>query len=1201
MSNQWTFEQQQAIETVDRNLLVSAAAGSGKTAVLAERFAYLVCDAPDFCDIDEILVVTFTNDAAAEMKRRIARTLNQRLKSSFDPRLKRQAMLVHSAGISTIHGMASSILRRHFHVVGIDPNFRLLDEEESRLLRSEVASQLLEEKLDEASNDDIRVIVRDYCDGRVEQMKHLMLSIHAKLSSLLDPWEWLEGKIKNLEVSASGKPLESNIGKLLHERIISQLGNMLMTAEKLQDDINAASEVAKYQPAINEIVESLRSAYRITQTNNWEQIRTSIDSNWSKLPSITGKSTFAARMKSRIDAIKKEIGQMIESNLFHLSETRLIDGLLTNAKTARIISQFVKEFEDRYQREKGNISTLDFNDLERYTLQLLRQPGTNPPEPTAVALEYQKQYKHIMVDEYQDVNELQETILSLISAGGKHFAVGDVKQSIYRFRQADPRCFISRRQRYLDDPRKGRVIDLQKNFRSRGPLLEVLNQLFELLMTRQSAEIDYDESQKLFPGATYPETAETFSGKPMELHLIDADSESEPSIAEELETTEREAVLTAGRILELLGRSDQPRASVSERDGSIRAIEPRDIVVLLRSAAMKAEVYATMLRRAGIPVQADSKTGFFSAIEVMDLINLLKLLCNARDDIALASFLRSPLCGVERIEDMLATMRMKYSSGKAPCFHQVYALYVQEQTDWITQKLIPIDQRLRNWRDEAQSKNVSELLWKIIDDTALLAYLSGLPDGQQRIANVMSLYERAREFEAFQQPMIHRFVDYLRNLDEEDADQGLPPVPGASVNAVRVMTIHRSKGLEFPVVIIPDLGKKINFRDGFERVVIDETIGIATRVVDRRKMIHFPSLGSAIAKDSLRRKAVAEELRVLYVAATRAKEHLILIGRTSQTAIDRWQEQWADHVGAIPADYIIRCSTPLDWIGPATAIISPASPQQIKSTIHTIGELDQLGNRICCHTRADEISAEYFSLKPIQKPVTPDSRLMSLIERMAYQYPFQDQTQQPAAVSVSAITKEGKTTRGGTDARIQPSVRFDHVLKMPRCLTSQNDQTAADIGTITHTLLQYVNFAEQLNDDYFGKLIEQLVALRVIRKESVRLVDFEAIRWFAGTKLGARLAASNLQIHRELNIAFPNPNNTGQLVRGRIDLTLFEPDQITVIDYKTDRVTQENLPERTEFYRPQVAAYSEQIKKIARVSKLESYLVFLHPRVIMQI
>ncbi|HEX8343082.1 MAG TPA: UvrD-helicase domain-containing protein, partial [Tepidisphaeraceae bacterium] len=661
----WTTEQLLAIRTLGQNLLVSAAAGSGKTAVLANRCAYLVCDADAPCNIDQLLVVTFTNAAAEEMRKRIGRAIAERVATApDDARLQRQAMLINAAQISTIHSLGSSIIRRHFDALGLDPNFRLLDEDEAKLLRADLARDIPDLKLNAADADVFRDLIEQYGGGNPTSVSELVLSLHARLSSLIDPAAWLAERRARV-AEAADKPLdESMLGKRLITMTIARLSVLQHAAARLVDAYATCPAITKYATYLAGIVDTLADwQHRLTH-HAFDQVAPVLrEAEFPRLP-ILPKCDEKEAAQAQIVRLRKRVVAAIGDGMLAFTEAQLRDGM---GKTLWVVDQIaglLNDFERRYAAAKRGLGALDFNDLERMTLQLLRDPDTGGPTP--IAIEYQQQFCHVLVDEYQDVNEVQDTIISLLSRSDNLFVVGDVKQSIYRFRQADVTRFIGRYKRYRTDPAaRGKVIDLQKNFRSRAALLEALNGLFAALMTKESAEVAYVASQRLVPGATYPDGDNLFPGRPIELHVI----EERPAGDMRYDADQREAVLVATRVRNILGLDGNAPQQVVDRDGATRNAQPRDIVILLRAMRIKAERFAEILRRAEVPVRADSTTGFFAATEISDVLATLHLIENRRDDVRLAAFLRSPLAAVPDAASAMAEARLAYPPGDAtPCF-----------------------------------------------------------------------------------------------------------------------------------------------------------------------------------------------------------------------------------------------------------------------------------------------------------------------------------------------------------------------------------------------------------------------------------------------------------------------------------------------------------------------------------------------------
>jgi ATP-dependent helicase/nuclease subunit A len=1197
----WTNEQLQAIRTQGRNLLVSAAAGSGKTAVLANRCAYLVCDAESTCDIDQLLVVTFTNAAAEEMRKRIGKAIAERAAASADPRLQRQALLINAAQISTIHSLGSAIIRRHFDAVGLDPNFRLLDEDEAKLLRADIATEIPELRLSDAEADLFRELIDQYGGGNPASISDLVLTLHARLASLIDPDRWLaERRLRVAE--AAEKPLaDSELGRQLIQLTTSRLETLERTALRLADAYDRRPTICKYGAYLREIAVTVSDWRAILTSKSFDQAAAALrDAKFDRLPTVP-KCDEKEVAQAQINKLRKRIDRVLQDGMLAFDEAQLRDGMQKTLWVIDQIAGLLKDFETRYAAAKRQLGALDFNDLERMTLRLLRDPETGGP--TRIATEYQQQFCHVLVDEYQDINEVQDTIISLLSRADNLFVVGDVKQSIYRFRQADVGRFIARYKRYKRDPASlGQVIDLQQNFRSRAPLLQVLNGIFGALMTRQSAEVEYSATQRLVPGATFPPADGTFAGRPIELHVL----EQRPAGNHQYEADEREAVLAAMRVRHILGMDGAPATTVVDRDGVPRPAEPRDVVILLRAMRIKAERFADILRRAGIAVKADSTTGFFAATEIGDLLCTLRLIDNGRDDVSLAAYLRSPIAAVPDAVSAMAEARLAYpSSQETPCLFHSIERFSAEHTTPAAGALKAAIGKLEHWRQVAQTKSVADLINVILQETSLLAYVSGLPDGPQRVANITHFHDRALQFEAFNRPTVARFLHFLTGLEDE-SDIGMPAVAGAAANAVRIMSIHKSKGLEFPIVILPDLGKGHNLRDAETKLLVDDNVGIAARVVDPDKEVHYASLGAVLAQEQVRRKSLAEELRVLYVAATRAKEHLILIGTAAAGSIEQWDAEWSSHRGAIDAGDVLGGGCMLDWIGPASAIVEASAPGSFDRREYTAADIEAAAEKLLGARARSAAAGAVAQLRPLSSPPPADEDVAAAIERVEFVYPFAAMAAVPAVASVTSQSKRGKTVVVSDPGTRAIERRFDNVLHLPRCLGDSSQARVEDVGSATHALLQRLDFTRCDSIADLRRQVQSLTERRFLRPQMVEAIDYAAITWLLETELGQKLrTAKASDLMREVDVVYAASHVEGSgdprdrvMVRGRVDAILIEDEGLQVIDYKTDRVSVDTVDARAEFYAAQIDAYAEALARITHRPVRASTLVFLTPRLL---
>ena len=1198
MDVKYTQQQRRAIEMHDQNLLVSAAAGSGKTAVLAERCVALIRDPLRPCDADQLLVLTYTNAAAAEMRQRITGLLNTAaIQEPQNERLQKQVLLLAGAQISTLHSFCATMLRRYFHELGIDPAFRLMEQDETTLMMADVAEALVERRLLDPHAIAFGRLVEHYAGGSPSRIADVILKLYSQQSSLLDPSAWLAERRKWID-EAVERPLDqSRLGGELLSILSKRLDTLISSGARLEAALRTQPEFGKYADHVRALHTLTLGWLDAMKSSPFDDFARDIsDPQLPRLPTLKpvppDKEAWQARINTLADGIKK----FAKDGVLRFTEASLQRHLGETTWAIDTLVGLVEEFWQDFSRAKHDAGALDFSDLERYALRLLRG---DDGEPTAAALAYRRQFRHVLVDEYQDVNELQDTLLTMLAdeSAGNLFTVGDIKQSIYRFRQADPERFKQRYVRYKRTAGSGEVIDLQQNFRSRGPLLEVLNAIFERLMTAETADVNYNATQRLVPAAKFPSDPGLFTGTPVELHVVEKD----PSPGDhKLEADEREAVLIAGRLKQLLGLNGEPAVRVAERGAATRPAKPSDVAILLRAMRIKAERFATILRNAGIPVQADSTTGFFAATEVQDVLATLRAIDNSRSDYDIAGYLRSPLCGLDRPEDALAEIRLGYPHA---VFHEAVQIYVRERSDAVALEVGWSMARLDGWAIFAQQHSVAELIQRLLDETSYDVYVAGLVDGPQRAANLAELLRRARSFERFRRPTLSRFLRYIATIQDQ-GDLGMPPADGQARDAVRVMSVHKSKGLEFPIVVVPDLGKEHNLRDSGGLILVDETVGLALKTVDAEREAHFPSLASVIASEHIRRRSLAEEMRVLYVATTRAREHLILVGTELPAALEEWDSEWRGHAGPLPAGAVLAGRSMLEWVGPAAALAEAAAPGSIDRQEHTVEEIEKLAASLLGRDRVDEKAPPLQRLQPIEPAVEISRLVRQAVERITYQYPHAVAAATSATISVTDLAKTGQTAPGGESVSRQGVVKFDRLLRRPRFLTIGEPLSAADAGAVTHAVLQRLDFARTCDPADLEAQITKLVERKFVTEEDAARVDLPAILWFLETDLGRRFRSSPAKLLRELDVVYAvqmaNTTDAGDrvMVRGRLDVALADSAGLTLVDYKTDRVTPETVAARAAFYQPQISAYRTQLGLLTQTPVNEAWLVFLSARVL---
>ncbi|HWE04985.1 MAG TPA: helicase-exonuclease AddAB subunit AddA [Tepidisphaeraceae bacterium] len=1232
-SVRWTSDQLLGITLTGKSLLVSAAAGSGKTAVLAERCVHLVCDAEPRCDIDELLVVTFTEDAASQMRTRINQALRARHAVDPSERLARQLALVEQAQVSTLHAFCAKLLRQHFHLVGLDPGFRVLDGQEAGLLRKEVATELFERYYDTKGDDFFRLI-DGYGNGNDPTVIGDMLHLHELLTSVADPAAWRD-RARDQIVEAIELPLaESQLGKELSRTIERGLLALCARCEQAIEKV-AAIGFPAYAGYLNDIGATLRYWREVFVSDGIDALAEVVkDIEWPKLAAVRGDPPGKELAKSLVDSVRDETKKGPWRDLLRYSTKEWRDGLVKVRPHLDLFLNLVEAFGEKYRREKQALRAVDFADLERLALQALTLDGATRDGkrgPSPAARGYHRRFAHVLVDEYQDINEVQDAILSLVSreclgrqakknAGPNLFCVGDVKQSIYRFRLAEPARFLDRHRQYRGPGSNGQVIDLQANFRSRAPLIDALNSVFKCLMTADAVDIEYDDSHHLVSGIDYPTSADGygFHGAPIDLHLLPADvsgdeanSDADEGDGDELDRGEREAMLIAGEIRTIIGQGGAAPMQVMAKDGQAE-LSPRDakfsdIVILLRSMRFKAEQFAGVLRRSGIAVHVESRTGYFESMEVRDMMSLLNLLDNRRQDIPLAGLLRSPLGRLDDPETSLARIRGAYPES-VPFFDAAFR-YKDEKDNALALQLRDFFENLLQWRQAAQRQPLADVIWDIYRRSGYLTYVAGLASGEQRVENLLYLHERAAQFDGFQSRGLSRFLRFLDQLREE-SDLGQPSIASAADNAVRIMSVHGAKGLEFPIVVVPDLGKLINMQDCHGAILADRKAGLGMRVVDEEKRCRYPSLAWTIVQNRLRQQSLAEELRVLYVAMTRAREHLILVGTCPRDTPEKWGSRWRGHRGPLPSDVILGARTMLDWLGPVSAMMMDRRPAVFRANVYTPEQVAAWRTQAAAsRPQMTPRQIAMANLTPLPSAPAPSPDVTALIDRVAFSYRWQKYGDIRAAQSVTSRSHSESGRVPESSARTGPSALS---LMAPKFI-EHIPLSAADRGTATHLVLQHLNFAGACDDSDVAVQIATLVERRILTDAQAQAVDGMAIAWFLASEVGMLMRSMPAAaVRRELPVNFPMECDvigarSGDpldrvMIRGRIDaLILRTKTHATLLDYKTDAVSADQAQGRAESYRQQLLAYREAIEAIAKIKIDQVYLAFLTPRKLIEL
>jgi len=1279
----WTAEQELAIRTTDRDVLLTASAGAGKTAVLAQRCVYLLTEAKPPCMISELLVLTFTKAAAAEMRRRIGGYLGGRLETEpQDGRLRQQLALLDQASISTIHAFCDALLREYFYRLALDPNYEILDGEEAELLKLQVATELFEENylqvsqgLDSGSGlgsgSDREVfsrLVQGYGSaGTDRNLVALMIRMHNFLESLQDHERWLEDCRAMFAGEAGTAAEDLHLVRQQKQVMRARLGQIISRAEYALAEATRCPEGGTYAGYLGDyLLPAMQAAAAALEGEDWAGALAILQetAQFKRLPNRPkGMSEEAAGpIKDQIGRIRDEYKEMLEK--FGAGPQEVARQMAATGPYARQLLDLQEQFSARYQQAKRQANVLDFADLERYALQLLRGgPGGDDPEgPSDVALQLRSRYRYILVDEYQDISPVQEAIIQYLShrgpqpkgkekpSKGNLFMVGDVKQSIYGFRQADPEIFLDKYHRFGPVGEGGEEvrIDLNRNFRSRRGVIEGVNFIFGRCMRREFGGLDYEAAARLYYGAGYEvdKGDGNGGGEVVELHLVERNSaeveeaEGGGEAAEEMEWLEadaerREALVIARRIQQMVGAGrpeGQAEFTVTDpQTGQVRPVQYRDVVVLMRSMRMRAEVWSEVFHQAGIPVYAELTSGYFSATEIQDMVSLLHLLDNPQQDIYLAAVLRSGLGGGDETE--LAEIRMQRKGGS---FYQAVQGYMAGGGDaGLRNKLAGFWGRLEGWRSQARQKGLAELIWQIYTETNLPAYVSGLPEGWQRYSNLIHLHERACQFDRFARQGLARFLRFIEKLREEEGDFGPPPVLTEADNVVRILSVHKSKGLEFPVVIAAGLARAFNVRDTSNAILFDRQAeaGVGMRYVQPLTQDYWPTAAHGLAAERLRQRALTEELRILYVALTRAREKLVL---AAAVEVEKCRRQWRVGAGAGPlAEFVLRgAKAAIDWIGPTlaghpdgrefagseeTAVMDGAAGRFAVS-VYSAQQVEVWLREMMRQRQKGDGAADWQAHLEAKGAGEAPAEITAVVERVYWRYPAERLTRLAARRTVSELKRavdvnqeaefaaDRQAGRGPERAGGEAGEIAGVFIRRPRFMTEQPQRpTAAQAGTWTHLFLQKLDLEKPLDQKGLERQREKMVRQGFLTEYQAGFVELAGIAAFFAGPLGGQMAARRGTVQREWPFTlavgaaelYPELRAAGQgaeemvLVRGVIDCFYETEEGVVIIDFKTDRISPEQLEERAAFYEGQMRYYERAVGAILHKPVAEKYLYFL--------
>ncbi|MDO5539665.1 MAG: helicase-exonuclease AddAB subunit AddA [Eubacteriales bacterium] len=1206
MGVNWTKEQLQVIEMRGCNMLVSAAAGSGKTAVLVERILSMIMDQRHPVDIDRLLIVTFTNAAAGEMRDRIREAIEEKIEeleqSEDNPEwlldhLQRQTALLSNAQITTIHSFCQYVIRNYFHTIDLDPSMRIADEGEQKLLQNDVLKDLLEEKYAEQSEEFLKM-TESMAPGRDDgALVDIVLSLYSFSQSFPWPEKWLIQCRQTYDISSAEELNASDWIKSLTEFVRAALQDV---KQQIEEAINIAAEEDGpwfYEDALQAdmaaIEEILSAATYSEQSGCFSRLP-----GWTRL-SVKKDKTVSEEKKERIKAIreeyKKTVGDLRE-NFYFAPADSVIRQMKECLPVVEELTRLTDEFSRRYLEEKQKKNLMDFNDMEHFALKILVNNEGEKEKQSQVAQDLAARYEEIMIDEYQDSNFVQELILGSVSGmrEGRHntFMVGDVKQSIYRFRLARPELFMEKYHTYSVEEGDCRRIDLHRNFRSRHEVLDGVNFIFEQIMEERLGNIQYDEAAALYPGAEF-ETGDDPDFRDTEVLMLDLSAQEGTESAEESDR-EAEARMTAGRIREMVGKE---RIWDKERR-KYRTIQYGDIVVLLRTVQGWAEVFSKMMTDLGIPASTGSRTGYFSTAEIQTVLSLLKLIDNPLQDIPMAAVLRSPVVGLSGKE--MADIRSRHPDRS-------FSMACMEE-----EKLTDFFEMLREFRVMANDVPIHELLMYILERTGYGNYAAAMPGGSQRKANLDMLVEKAIAYEQGSYRGLYNFVRYIENLHKYDVDYGEANV-GGQENAVRIMSIHKSKGLEFPVVFVCGMGKMMNQSDARSTVLSHAELGIGCDYVNLELRTKSRTLLKEIMKKETHLESLGEELRVLYVAFTRAKEKLVLTGTISKTEdkIRKWANVCGREEKVLPFIQRTHASTYWDWVIPAlmrnkcfTEILDTFEIVQNRN--HPLYDREIFVNvrivwpeRLVEQEMARQENYLYTEKQLLEFPVHQviDEKIAAeLEEKLSFGYAYEKDAEIPGKVSVSELKKMSAQEK--EEGIFSLYEEAQPVPLIPEFLQEEHTVSGAARGTVYHRWMECVDFTLFGNksdgsrrEQAFALEKERMLQQGYLSKEEISLIDMKKMEAFFSTSLAKRMAEAdskgNLFRERQFVLDVPADNirkewNPQQkvLIQGIIDAYFIEDGEIVLLDYKTDYVKMKDASSLYRKYGVQLECYKKALERL---------------------
>ena len=1198
----WTNEQLQAIQEKNSNILVAAAAGSGKTAVLVERIIHKIID--EQMDIDKILVVTFTNAAASEMRERILEAIYKKLEENPENvHLQRQIILLNKASICTIHSFCLDVIHNHFYEIDLPSNFKIADTAEIDLLKQEVLDDLFEQKYTENDKNFIELL-ENYTNYRGDEaLQELVLKIYKFIQSSPFPIKWLQEKLELLKIE--DKDISQTIwGKLIIQTVDDDIQESIMQLEVTKSKMALYPEMTKFYQTISEDIINLQD---LQKYNSWDELYIKLlNFNFSKWP-VDKKviNDLKEDSKEIRDKVKKHIKEKT-AKLLSCSQEQAVKDLKIITPILEKLSNLVTEFTKNFAEKKKEKNCIDFNDIEHFALKILLDENNNPTE---VAKKYKEKFEEIAIDEYQDSNLVQEAILTSISKGNNIFMVGDVKQSIYKFRQARPELFLQKYDEYKNKEEKAQEdnlkIQLFRNFRSRQNILNITNLVFESIMSKELGDINYNENEYLNYGANYPEPEEikNYAGI-AELDIIDLkedesitafEGEEDEEEQERVEDDVLEAKFVANKIQELLNSNYM----VFDKKQGYRKIRPKDIVILLRATSNLSPIYEKELSDLELPVFSDTSGTYLDTVEIQTILSVLKIIDNPLQDIPLVVVLRSSICNFT--DNDLITIRL---TDRNCNFYEALIKTRLICDGDLKNKIESFLEKLEKWKSISQYMPLDEFIWQIYLDTGYYQYVGLLPNGAMRQANLKTLFEKAKQYEKASFKGLFNFIQFIDKLKKQNGDLASAKLIGENEDVIRIMSIHKSKGLEFPVVFLCNSHKKFNMQDLNDIILLHQDIGFGPTIMDTTKKIKYSSIAKDAIKLKMKQETLSEEQRILYVALTRAKEKLYITGRSKDFTKyvqdkNKVLEMYESENIKLDAKLMKKANSYLDWLM-YVYLFNQGRTITLKGESYKLSDIITLNvsnKKDLLKALAKEEVVEQIDLKEkieqILKNKSDEENKKSeqaLKELLEWKYDYIVDTTLPTKSSVTKIKQEKikleEMLKGIESEEVEYKKSYT-----PKFMQEDKKISSAEKGTLVHLCIQRLDERKDYELKDIQNMILNLVEKEIITQNEADAIDVNLIYQYTKSQLFEELRQAK-EVHKEqpfyINIPAKDVVSEAEnskkniLVQGIIDLYYIDKnDNLVLIDFKTDYISNEpNAKEKIlDKYKVQLEIYKTALEQ----------------------